>query len=176
MRQSPVSTTLDLRPIPPPEPVPMPSSHWWIWLMPAVLVSFLIYWWSRKPVVRQPSPRDLLEDAIESSGQGTNRNDVTILDLRFREFLAWRQTPAWLSTPFAEAAPLWQELLPDSAQAAVICKRFAMLEPSKYQAKNPDSEAIQLQRQAILDVLAELDEHDKLMNTAIFSQCETKND
>jgi len=174
MRQEPVSTTLDLRPIPPPEPVPIPTSTWWIWLVPVVLIVFLFFWWSRKPVVRRLTPRDLLDEAIATGGQGAGENDFEVLDKRLREFLAWRQTPTWLSTPFAEAASLWKELLPGSELAADFHQRFASLEPCKYEGKRPDFKTIQQQKQAILELLAQLDEHDKLMKSGIFSPNETK--
>lgn len=162
MNQEPVSTTLDLRPIPPPEPVPLPSGQWWLWLVPAVLIAFLWYWWTRKTVTRLFTPRELLLEALEEARQLPGPEATFTMDRRFREFLAERHSALWLSTPYAEAKPLWEGLLAQG-QSNGWYQRFNTLEQAKFSQISPNGEGIEVQVCAILELLSQLDENDKLM-------------
>jgi hypothetical protein len=162
MNQEPVSTTLDLRPIPPPEPVPLPNGQWWLWLVPAVLIAFLWYWWTRRPVARPFTPREMLLEAIDEAREGNDPEATFTIDRRFREFLAERQGVLWLSTPYAEAKSLWEELLPQG-QSDAWYERFSMLEQAKFSQISTSSEGMEVQTRVILELLAHLDENDKLM-------------
>jgi hypothetical protein len=158
--QEPVSTRLDLRPIPPPTPVTLPENTWWLWFIPIVLIGFLYYWWFRRVPMRQPTPEDLLIEAMNDSEQ-----TVFTLDEGLRNYLAWRSNPLWLSTPYAEADPLWAELFTGSEQAGAWQQRFSALERDKYSEKQSDSALIQDWKQAIEELLSAVQEHDKLMKS-----------
>lgn len=165
MNQEPVSTTLDLRPIPPPEPVPLPNGQWWLWLVPAVLIAFLWYWWTRRPVTRPFTPREMLLEAIDEARDGNDPEASFTIDRRFREFLAERHGVLWLSTPYAEAKSLWEEVLLQG-QSDDWYQRFSRLEQAKFSQISTSSEAREVQTSVILEFLAQLDENDKLMNPA----------
>ncbi len=174
MNQEPVSTTLDLRPIPPPEPVPLPNGQWWLWGVPAVLIAFLWFWWIRRSVTRPFTPREMLLEAIDTAREGNNPEAIFTIDRRLREFLAERHSVLWLSTPYAEAKPLWEGLLADG-QSDDWYLRFTSLEQAKFGPKGTDSETIEVQTQAIHELLAQLDENDKLMKLAKSAGHETNN-
>lgn len=165
MNQEPVSTTLDLRPIPPPEPVPLPNGQWWLWLLPAVLIAFLWYWWTRQTAPRSFTSRELLLQALEEARQSPDPEAIFTLDRRFREFLAERHGALWLSTPYAEAKPLWDGLLVHG-QSDGWYQRWNSLEQAKFSQISTNSKTMELQAEAILELLAQLDENDKLMKLA----------
>jgi hypothetical protein len=127
-----------------------------------VLIAFLWYWWTQRPVPRPFTPREMLLEAIDEGREGNDPEATFTIDRRLREFLAERHSALWLSTPYAEAKPLWDGLLTHE-QSDDWYQRFNTLEQAKFSQLSPNSETIEVQTRAILELLALLDENDKLM-------------
>lgn len=111
---------LGLRPIPGPEPVQLNDATVWLWLIPAVLVGFLLFWWSRPGRKHPPNPQDLLNDAIAACQDQTLTTTQRLDEVQhaLRQYLAWRHEPAWLAASSRDVSALWSILLPENLELA----------------------------------------------------------
>jgi hypothetical protein len=112
-----VAPDLGLRPIPGPDPVDLPTSDWWMYLIPLVLIGFLWYWWFRRPVKRQLTGHDRLLHALEEAGNTSTdaRQRYQTLHQALRECLA-EFDPGWKTLTADDSLPRWQKLFPEQAQ------------------------------------------------------------
>lgn len=114
------SSELTLRPIPGPEPVPLPDNTIWFWLIPVVLIGFLWFWWSRK-VRRVPvDPQDQLYLAMTYAAEQGVPTQARLAELNqaLRQYLASKGDSAWLTATGNDTEPLWNTLLADNPPLA----------------------------------------------------------
>ena len=110
---------LTLRPIPGPEHVELASNNWWLWFIPVVLIGFLWFWWLRRPVTRELTPQERLEQALMDSEDTTvdPRTRYQLLHCAIREYLV-SYDPAWVSMTAGESLAAWRRLFPHRTELA----------------------------------------------------------
>ena len=117
--KSTIASDLNLHPIPGPDPVDLTIHPWWLWLVPAVLLTFLWFWWSRKKTPHQLNRHERLEAAIWDS-QNTlvpPRERFEHLHQALRDFLS-SFDPRWKVLSAAESLPACKRLFPEHHEFA----------------------------------------------------------
>lgn len=108
------SPDINLRPIPGPDPVALPTSDWWLWLVPIVLIGFLWYWWTRKQIKTELTAQQRLDLALSESEniELDPKARYQLLHHAFRDYLA-EYDPKWKSLTANETLAAWQNIFPD---------------------------------------------------------------
>lgn len=121
MMSQPASTTIDLRPIPGPDPVVLSINTWWLWGIPIVLIASLWIWWKRPQRITQPTGQDLLYLALEMAEDKGIEPRLRFEELHhaLRAYLAYiDDNVSWQSMTAGEALPFWQKLFSKSVKEA----------------------------------------------------------
>lgn len=112
-----ISDDLQLRPYPPPEPIPESSLSWWPFLILALLGVIVIFVRIKARRITL-TPEKRLEQAISQAGQSTGDISVRYVQLQkeLRLYLSIRGEPRWHSLTSVQLQNEWEQLFPGSEQ------------------------------------------------------------